>query len=114
MRAGRLRHYITFQKVPYTQDSTGGSVAGTAVEICKVYGDWHPMGDRGGGREVWAARQLNAEAIGVWEIYWRNDITPGMQIVWGTRVFELTGPPTEGAGRNWNRIMFVPVKEING
>lgn len=45
---------------------------------------------------------LYYETIGKFYIRRRNDIQPDMRIIWGNRIFELTGPPidwvTENAG----------------
>ena len=89
MRAGALRHRVTFQKLTITQGSRGGTVEAWA-DHATVWGAVEYT--RIGSREFWSARQANSEAQGVVKIRHRTDIEPTMRIKYGSKYLHILAP----------------------
>lgn len=84
MRAGELRHQITFQEKTSTRQSFG-DFADTWDDYVTVWAaiEWKS------GRRYLEAAQLNAEIEGIVRIRYRSDIEPTMRITFGNRIIEI-------------------------
>jgi SPP1 family predicted phage head-tail adaptor len=86
MRAGQLRHRLIIQSATVTQSDSGEPVE-TWREFAEVWGGLRPLTQR----ERASVRQPFAEADYVVPLRYRNDLTPRMRLVYGTRVFDILG-----------------------
>ncbi len=84
MKAGELKHRLTFRKVTRATNSMGESVE-TYVDHCTVWGSVHPLT----GRRYFEAQQVDAEVSGEIRIRYRSDILATMQILFGTKTLEI-------------------------
>ena len=108
MRAGALRHRVTFQHKVFIQDPYGGQVQ----EWQNHATVWAEVGySRVGSREFWDAQKANSEAQGAVRIRHREDINPDMRMVYGSKVLEILVPFTYDTK---NREMHILFKEALG
>ena len=86
MKAGTLRHWLTFEKPPVspTRDTTGAEVEAWEP-VVSVWGSIEPLV----GREYVAAQQVNAELSHRIRVRYHPDFTPTMRILYGTREFNI-------------------------
>ena len=84
MRAGELRHRLTFKGPTHTSDGQGG-ITETWGSAFTVWGAFGPLT----GKEFYDSQLVNSEITGKVKIRHRDDIDPTMQIYFGTRVFEI-------------------------
>lgn len=103
IRAGRLRHRITFQRKVV---DTGFTSAGTeawepvATNIPAEVQDVRPSrGEKTSDGMTTSTRMARVT------LRWRAGITPDMRIVHGTRVMEIIGGPAELGTRDGLEIM---------
>ena len=97
MRAGALRHRLTFQQLPATpqRDSTGAEVEDWQ-DVATVWGSVEPLT----GRELFTAQQLNATLSHRVRLRYLPGITPKMRIQFGPRYFLIDTPPINREERN--------------
>lgn len=85
MRAGRLRHRITFQQEPSRTDDEIGGYVPEWSDVCAVYASVDPLR----GKEALAAAQVQADTMHKITIRWRSGLTAAMRIKFGTRYFNI-------------------------
>ncbi len=86
MEAGKLRNFITIQKVSETFDDKGNIVQ-TWQDMVNLWAEILPLV----GREYWSSKQVNAETTGKLRTRYYPGITPKMRIKFGNRYFEILG-----------------------
>lgn len=84
MNPGDLRHRITLQSQPTTQDSYGAP-AGDYTDVATVWANINPIA----GKELFAAEQFNSEITHRVRIRYRSGVNPSMRVKYGTRTFEI-------------------------
>lgn len=89
MRAGDLRHRITFQQRGMSADSFGAQ-AETWTNVATVWADVSPLS----GRELLAAQAVNVEISHKITIRWQQQFAgpkavAAMRIVYGSRIFDI-------------------------
>lgn len=84
MRAGRLKHPITFVQKTATRDAMGGEVI-TWVDYADDWAEVVPLR----GREYFAARQMEAAADVRFRVRYRDDIEAYWRIRWRTDLYEI-------------------------
>ncbi len=103
MRAGALRHRVTFQKITTAQGTRGGVVESwddhvtvwAAVEYLRIR-----------SREFWDAHKANSEAQGTVRIRHRADIDPSMRIRYGDKTLHILVPFTYDTKNREMRLLF--------
>jgi len=84
MRSGNLKKKITFQD--YTETSNDfGEIAKGYTAFKTVFASVTPLA----GKEYFSSKQVNAEVSHKIECRYFNGVVPSMQIVYGTRVFQI-------------------------
>jgi len=85
MQAGKLRQRIVIEEQSAGQDTFGqGSVTWTAWAT--VWAAVEPLA----GREYLAARQVQEGVTTRVTIRYRDDVTAGKRITWGTHVYDIS------------------------
>ncbi len=84
MRAGKLNHLLTIQKVQRTQDRGGGFVE-TWVDVSREWASVESIS----GREYLAAAALQAETTWKITLRYRDDLLNSMRLVEGSRIYEI-------------------------
>ena len=86
MEAGKLRHRLIIQRPPVVpvRDSTGAEVE-TWEPVSAVWGRVEPLS----GRELYAARQFNAEVSHRVTMRFAEGIIPTMRVLFGSRAFDV-------------------------
>ena len=104
VRAGELRHRVTFQSLVKTRDALNAPVETYADHVTV----WAAV-EYATGREFWQTQQANAEAQGVVRIRNRTDITPEMRIKYGAKNLKILAPFTYDTS---NVEMHIPFREL--
>lgn len=104
VRAGELRHRVTFQSLVKSRDALNAPVE-TYTDHVTV---WASV-EYGTGREFWQAQQANSEVQGVVRIRHRTDITPEMRIKYGNKNLKIIAP---FASDTSNVEMHIPFREL--
>lgn len=90
---GHRNRQISIQTVPYTLDTDGGVIGASSplTTLATVWAHGEPFGGprTRAGREAFAAQQLIAEVDYLFEINYRTDVTPKMQVLYGARTFRI-------------------------
>ena len=103
MRAGALRHRVTFRAMTEIEDAWGGKIEQWADHVTV----WAEVNyTRVGSREYWEAQKANSEAQGVVRIRYRDDIEPSMQIVYGSKTLHILAPFTFDTKNREMHILF--------
>lgn len=90
MRAGLLRHRITFQSPGLVQDPlTGEMLPGWATVWAKVPASVRPLS----ARDLIAAQAGQSEATARMVIRYRAGVLPTMRILYRDAVYSIQGPP---------------------
>lgn len=84
MQAGRLRHRIVVQKKQAKVDSFGEEVI-SWVKHLDAWGSIEPLR----GQEYLEAKQVQADVSTRIRMRWQAGITPGMRVLYGSRVFDI-------------------------
>jgi SPP1 family predicted phage head-tail adaptor len=82
---GKKNRLITLKSV--TETNTSGSLDKTYATVARVWADFRPL--RMDERNQSAAK--HSLRTGNFRIYWRDDITPTMVIVWDNQTWRITG-----------------------
>src|SRR5690554_4935398 len=64
----------------------------------------------GNGREFWEAQKINSEISGLAKIPYQTGIKADMRVKYGSRIFELIGPPVDIGERHVE--MELKLKEV--
>jgi len=84
VKAGRLRHKVTFHQYFETQDTTGHAIK-TYTPLATRSVSIEPLS----GRELEVARQVNAEITHKVEMRYLANLSPRLRFLFGSRVFEI-------------------------
>jgi SPP1 family predicted phage head-tail adaptor len=84
MRAGWLKHRITIQ-MPATEQSASGEVTPGWSDFLSAWASIEPLR----GREYMEGRQAQASVDHRIRMRYRDGITPDMQVVFGSRTFQI-------------------------
>jgi len=84
-QAGEMRKRITIQ-LPSTAPTESGETTGETEAVCTVWAKVKPLG----GREAWLAQAQQSTSTHKINIRYYPGITPAMQAVIGSRVFNFT------------------------
>ncbi len=103
MRAGELRHRVTFQSMVETEDDLGAPNP-TYDDYVTVWAE--VIYTQVGSREFWQAQQANSEAHGTVRIRHRADITPEMRVKYGTKFLHILVPFSYDPKNNEMHILF--------
>lgn len=95
MRAGELRHKITFQKLDKVKDPISGELIDDWTNFATVWGSVEDLA----GKEFFAAQQINAEITTQVKIRYLKGIKATMRIIYDDRVLEIAAPPMDPDGR---------------
>lgn len=102
MRAGKLRHQITIQKLVAgspQQKPTGEPDEAWTNHLSNVRAEWITLS----GNALFAAQQNNPEVRGIWRIRWRSGIAAKMRVVHGGLYYDiLFVPPFDKKGIQWD------------
>jgi SPP1 family predicted phage head-tail adaptor len=102
----RLDQLITFQRKSETRDSASGElIPDPWVNVCSCLAAIDAVRAK---ERFLASQELPAGEYTVW-IYWRNDIDTNMRILWGSRIFDISGIPD-----NQKRGLFLSLFCIEG
>lgn len=95
MNPGALDRRIKILSPPTTQD-TYGQQTGTWPTFAETWASINPLQ----GKEFAEARQVHAEVTHKVRIRYRSGILPSMRVQYGSRIFEILGPPINPGERN--------------
>lgn len=85
MRAGELRHRVTFQQDNGTTTDSEGIPVRNWVDVITVWARVHDLS----GREYFAAQQVQAEVTTEITIRYRAGLNTKMRAKYGTRIFDI-------------------------
>lgn len=105
MRAGRRDRLIRLERLVVTKDDAGAEVK-SYTKIADVWAEFIPTKSR----ELIAAQQIVGEAIVVWKILYRNDVSARDRVVYDGKKYDIQGPPIE-LGRHIG--LELPCKQID-
>lgn len=88
MNPGQLNKRITIQQESATQNSFG-EPTGTWSDIATVWASINPIV----GKEYFAAETVKSEVSHKIKIRYKAGITPDMRVKFGSRYFQIIGPP---------------------
>jgi len=88
MQAGSLRHRVVIQGQTQTRDGAGG-VERTWATVTTRWASIQPLSPR----EMFAAGQVLSEVTHKITMRYCTDVTAQSRIVFGSRTFEVSGPP---------------------
>jgi SPP1 family predicted phage head-tail adaptor len=88
LAAGELRDRVSLQQPTYASD-TAGAVVPTFATVKTVWAKVEPLSD---SMIALAAQGIGAISHRV-TIRYYSGITSGWRILWGSRVFDIVGPP---------------------
>lgn len=94
MRAKSKR--ITIQQQTDARDESGQPLDNWIDVATDIFASIEPIS----GKEFFAAQQVNSEATARIWINYRTGILPKMRVVYGTRKFEIIGPPIDFEDRH--------------
>ena len=100
MEAGKLRHYVTIQRVTVTPDSHGDGVK-TWADLANAWASIEPLS----GREFLQASQVMSDVTVRIKMRGRSDIslTPKDRVVYGARTFDIRHiVDWQGKGVEWH------------
>lgn len=102
VQAGRFRHRITLESRTSSRDAAGGVVDSWRVFASGVPAVIEPLG----GREFFAARQIEATVDTVITIRWRPGVTETMRVLHGSDSYDITAALPDGdSGRKTISLM---------
>ena len=110
MRAGALRHRITFQSPDLIQDpGTGEMLQGWATVWEKVPASVEPLS----ARDLIAAQAGQSEASGRMVIRYRAGVLPTMRILHRGDVYNIQGPPMPDPASGLEYLTILVAKGLN-
>ena len=110
MRAGRLRHRITFQQPGLVQDAaTGEMVPGWAPVWEQVPASVEPLSSR----DLIAAQAGQSEASGRMVIRYRPGVLPTMRILHRGDVYNIQGQPMPDPVSGLEYLTILVAKGVN-
>lgn len=110
MRAGKLRHRVTFQSRGLTQDPvTGEEIEGWTTVWEKVPASVEPLS----ARDLIAAQAGQSEASGRMVIRYRPGVLPTMRILSRGDVYDIQGPPLPDPDSGLEYLTILVAKGLN-
>jgi len=110
MRAGRLRHRITFEALGLGQDPvTGERLESWAPIWEKVPASVEPLS----ARDLIAAQAGQSEATGRMVIRYRPGVLPTMRIIYRGEVYNIQGPPLPDPVSGLEYLTILVAKGVN-
>ena len=110
MRAGDLRHRVTFQALGITQDpGTGEEIEGWTTVWDKVPASVEPLS----ARDLIAAQAGQSEASGRMVIRYRPGVLPTMRILHRGDVYNIQGPPMPDPVSGLEYLTILVAKGLN-
>jgi SPP1 family predicted phage head-tail adaptor len=110
MRAGALRHRITFQASGLTQDpETGEMLLGWETVWEKVPASVEPLS----ARDLIAAKAGQSEASGRMVIRYRAGVLPTMRILHRGDIYNIQGPPMPDPVSGLEYLTILVAKGLN-
>lgn len=110
MRAGTLRHRITFQALGREQDpETGEEMEGWTTVWEKVAASVEPLS----ARDLIAAQAGQSEATGRMVIRYRPGVLPTMRIIYRDEVYNIQGPPLPDPDSGLEYLTILVAKGVN-
>ena len=108
MRAGALRHYITFQRpIKRTTGAHEGKIK-EWEDHASVWASMEPLS----AREYFEIFQMEAEISTRFVIRYRNDLNTHMRIRYGTRYFKIVGRLNPKAQNRALEIMALETEDF--
>jgi len=103
MRAGALKHYITFER-PHkrTAGAHGGNIKNWETHA-SAWASMVPIS----GREYFETFQMESEVSTRFIIRYRPDLNTHMRIKYGTRYFKIVSPP-----RKYDRYQYLEIMAL--
>ena len=101
MKSGRLRHRIAVQKPGIEKDDYGSATQAPWEDIFTSWAEIKPMT----GRERWANEHTINNATHSIRIRYRNNVTPEMRVLHGSKVYQITGIPIDPDERRKELIL---------
>lgn len=105
MRSGNLKHKIDFTTPVKTKNDLGEKEE-TFEVVTSAYANIIPINSR----EYFASKQVNADITHKIELRYIDGITTKMQIVHGSRKFQISAPPINI--REANKVLQIMATEI--
>jgi len=98
MGAGKYRHRVTIQRDDGTTDDSYGA---PTADWTALYENVPAEIDTGGSMKFYTAHQVEQTMTHMVTVRWIQglDITDPLRIVWGTRTFDVLGPPIDAKGK---------------
>lgn len=87
MRAGKLRHLVTLQKLEQIQNPTTGELVKGWSDVANVWADIQNLS----AREFISAQAVQSEIIARIVIRYRSDVEPKMRIKYRNKVYNIHG-----------------------
>ena len=110
MRAGALRHRVTFQAPGLVQDpGTGEMLSGWETVWEKVPASVEPLS----ARDLIAAQAGQSEASGRMVIRYRAGVLPTMRILHRGEVYDIQGPPMPDPVSGLEYLTILVAKGVN-
>jgi len=102
LKSGRLRHKIVIQQRVETKNSIGEDI--TAYTTYKeVWAQVAPLSSK----EYVSNNELQSSITGRVSMRYLSGVTSDMRIKWGSRIFDIVGPPINTDERNRELILMV-------
>lgn len=86
MRAGKLRHYVTFQTKIVAQDSDGATVEEWVDAF--GHGIWAAI-TFPSGKESSASEEIHSRIVAIFTVRHRNDFNPSMRILYRNVIYNI-------------------------
>ncbi|WP_122678403.1 phage head closure protein [Pseudomonas viridiflava] len=111
MRAGRLRHRITFQVLGRRQDpQTGEELESWETVWEKVPAAVEPLSSR----DLVAAQAGQSEATGRMVIRYRAGVLPTMRILYRGEIYDIKGPALPDPDSGLDYLTMLVAKGVSG
>jgi SPP1 family predicted phage head-tail adaptor len=88
LKAGELRERVALQQPTYASDAAG-AVVPTFATAATVWAKVEPLSDAMTAQAMQAFGSISHRVT----IRYYSGITSGWRILWGTRIFDIAGPP---------------------
>jgi SPP1 family predicted phage head-tail adaptor len=100
--AGALRDKVTIQRKSTSRGAAGGEV-NSWVDLAEVWAGIMPLS----GRELASQRSIYADATHKILIRYRDDVTPKMRVLFGTRQFDIASSLNMDGHRRYLEIIAI-------
>ena len=109
MIPGDLKERIKIMEPTYSEGEFGGEELNPPEQWKEIATVWAGYRDLSGS-EFFSSRQVNPKLTGEFKIQYRTDVKSYHKIIFGTRLFDIAGPPRDITGkREW---LYINVQEV--